>query len=411
MPYAPAAPRSPAPGHRDAILPEVAGIFERLAGARRRLAARDEATLAAQVAIAGIPSPSGEEGERGAWIARGLRAGGCRDVTIDPAGNVVAAYPGEGALAPVVVCSHLDTVFPRATALEVRREGMRLVGPGINDNARGLAALLAIGEELARGGVRTRRPVLLVATTGEEGAGDLRGAKHFFATHDAPHAAIALDGAGDDRIVHRALGARRLRVEFHGDGGHSWSAYGTPNPVHAAALCASRIARVRPPVHPRSTISVGRIGGGIAVNAIAEHAWLEVDARSGDRRTLEWLEREIRRAAVAAADEESGRRAAGTRPLRVAVERIGDRPCGETASDDPLVRIAVEATRLVGRTPALAIASTDANVPIGIGIPAIAIGAGGIGGDAHTEQEWYENVEGPLGIGRALAIVVAAATL
>jgi acetylornithine deacetylase/succinyl-diaminopimelate desuccinylase-like protein len=386
--------------------------FRSLAAARGRLARRDPEIVRAQVELAQIAAPTGEEAERGAWVAGRFAACGLRGVHVDSAGNVVGRWPARGDLDPVVVCAHLDTVFPREVPLAVRRDGARIIGPGINDNGRGLAVTLALAEELARGRVRTARPIDFVATTGEEGVGDLRGAKHFFARRGAQIAAVvALDGAGDERVIHRALGSRRFRVSFCGAGGHSWSAFGTPNAVHAAACCAATLARLPLPAEPRTTLSVGRVGGGLSVNSIPDTAWLEVDLRSTSGVQLDRYEQEIRAAARAALDEENGRRAAGTSTLSLALEVIGDRPGGETPADHPLVQSALEATRLVGRSPELALASTDANVPMSRGIPAIAIGAGGRGGDAHTPHEWFENAEGTLGVARALTIVVAAAGL
>ena len=373
------------------------------------VAARDRETIARQVTLAHIAAPSGEEADRAAWFTAQLRAQGATDVRDDEVGNVICRLRGTEPLEPLVVLSHLDTVFPRTTHPTVRPEGGRLIGPGINDNARGLAALLTIVAELLAGRHRTRRPIVLVGTTCEEGAGDLRGAKHYFAREPHAAAAIALDGAGDSRIVHRALGARRFRVTFDGPGGHSWGAFGVPNAVHAAAVCATRLARLHLPGVPQASLSVGRIGGGMCVNAIPEHAWLEVDVRSPDRPTLDWLEREVHRAARDAQAEENDGRTRGGAVLTAAVERFGNRPPGETPVEHPLVQAAMEATRAIGAQPELALASTDANVPMSLGIPAIAIGAGGIGGDAHTDHEWFENVEGPRGIARALAVILSAA--
>jgi di/tripeptidase len=270
--------------------------------------------------------------------------------------------------------------------------------------------MLALAAEIDGVRLRTRRPVEFVATTGEEGLGDLRGAKHYFAERgrDA-HAMVALDGAGDERIIHRALGSRRFRISYKGPGGHSWAAFGVPNAVHAAATAAARIARLPLPLTPRTTLSVGRIGGGLSVNSIPDSAWLEIDLRSTSAPYLDEIERTIRRVAHGAMEEENYKRAAGTRPLGVDIEMIGSRPCGETAAEHALVQAAMEATRLVGRQPDLALASTDANVPISQGIPAIAIGAGGRGGDAHTHGEWFDNVHGTLGVARALTIVATAA--
>jgi acetylornithine deacetylase/succinyl-diaminopimelate desuccinylase-like protein len=385
---------------------------EALRHARTRLAVHDEETVRAQIAVSEIAAPTGEENERAAWVARRFEGLGLREVRIDDAGNVVGRRPGRANVPPVAVCAHLDTVFPRQTRVSVTREGTRLSGPGIGDNGRGVAAMLALATALDGEHLATQRPVDFIGTTGEEGAGDLRGAKHHFAHArcDAV-AAVILDGAGDERIVHRALASRRYRLTFTGPGGHSWTAYGVPNAVHAAAVATARLARVPLPSTPRTTLSVGRIGGGLSVNSIPERAWVEVDVRSASTPMLHRLDREVREAAAAGAAEENARRAVGTTALVYAVEVIGERPGGETPADHPLVLAAMEATRLIGRAPELAIASTDANIPISLGIPAIAIGAGGRGGDAHTSGEWFDNTDGPLGLARALGVVVNAAGL
>lgn len=383
-----------------------------LAHARASLAMSDAELIDSQIAISEIAAPTGEEQERGEWVAARFRALGLSRVHADTAGNVIGTREGSVDEAPVVICAHLDTVFPRAVGLRVQRDGMRLIGPGIGDNGRGLAAMLALAGVIDGDALRTRAPVVFVATTGEEGSGDLRGAKALFAS-EMSHAAaaIALDGAGDERIVHRALGSRRFRVHFQGAGGHSWTAFGVPNAVHAAAITGAMLARIALPALPRTTLSVGRIGGGISVNAIPDDGWLEIDLRSTSEMALRTFESEIRAAAAAALHEENLRGVRGAPPLSLEIRVIGDRPSGETDASLPLVVAAMEATQLIGREADLATASTDANVPISRGIPAIAIGAGGRGGEAHTPAEWFENSAGQLGVVRALAIVVAAAGL
>ncbi len=389
---------------------DVPALFDRLAPARARLLSLDERVLRTQIALSEIPSPTGGESARAAAIATRFRALGLRGVRTDGAGNVLGVRDGEAAALPVVVCAHLDTVFPEGTTVDVARDGQRITGPGIVDNSRGLAAMLALAEVIDGTRVRTRRPIVFAATVGEEGAGDLRGAKHLFSRLDAmPAACIALDGAGDDRIVHRALGARRFRVTFRGAGGHSWAAYGVPNPVHAAGAAAAKLAAMPLPRVPRTTLSVCRIGGGLSVNTIPDEAWLEVDLRSSSAATLDECTAEVRHAVRAAAREENARRAPGTTPLTVDVTAIGDRPCGELSREHSLVRAAAAATQAIGRIPELVTASTDANVPISLGIPAIAIGAGGRGGGVHTAAEWFDNTDGSLGVARALTVLVAAA--
>jgi acetylornithine deacetylase/succinyl-diaminopimelate desuccinylase-like protein len=255
------------------------------------------------------------------------------------------------------------------------------------------------------------RPVEFVATTGEEGAGDLRGAKHYFARAAESYAVIAIDGAGDERIINTGLGSRRFRIVYRGPGGHSWAAFGVANPVHAAARAASVLAglRISGADGLRSALSVSRIGGGMSVNSIPEDAWLEVDVRSTSDAALERIEREVREIASAAATQENQRRAPGSDALRFDVARIGARPGGSTPDDSPLVTAAVAATRLVGREPELATASTDANAAMSVGVPAIAIGGGGRGGAAHTSREWFDSTGAPAGVERAMTIVATMA--
>ena len=394
------------------VSPDVPELFARLAPVRERLAQADERVLRTQIALSEIPAPTGDEHARGASVAARFRALGLQDVVTDDVGNVTGSRRGATDEAPVLVCAHLDTVFPEGTAVGVARDGRQLTGPGIVDNSRGLAAMLALAEAVDGTSLRTRRSILFAATVGEEGAGDLRGAKHLFARlHTTPSACIALDGAGDDRIVHRALGARRFRVVFHGMGGHSWAAFGVPNPVHAAGAAAAKLAALPLPRTPRTTLSVCRIGGGISVNVIPEEAWIEIDLRSSSAGVLERCSLEIEQAMRAAVREENLRRSPGTSPLTFDVTTIGDRPCGELPKEHPLVRAAAAATYAIGRTPELVTASTDANVPISLGVPAIAIGAGGRGGGVHTPSEWYDNTDGALGVARALTVLVAAAGL
>ena len=374
-----------------------------------RLRARDAATIASQIEVTQIASPTGGEQRRGAWVAHRFSSVGLASVRTDAFGNVVGRRPGATPGPAVVVCAHLDTVFPAETDLTVRREGRRLHAPGIGDNGRGLAAMLALAEEIDGESIRTRQPIDFVATTGEEGAGDLRGAKGFFAEAPRPASVVALDGAGDERIVHRALASRRYRIVFSGTGGHSWAAFGVANPVPAAGLATARLAALLLPHEPRTTLTVGRLGGGISINSIPEDGWLEVDLRSVSSTVIERFDSEVRRIVRLTESDENARRSSGTPGLTSRLEVIGDRPGGETPAGHLLVQSALEATRAISRAPELVTASTDANVPISLGIPAIAIGAGGRGGGAHTVGEWFENTEGALGIARALRIVVAAA--
>jgi acetylornithine deacetylase/succinyl-diaminopimelate desuccinylase-like protein len=396
------------PEAMDALL-----TLEGVRAARAFIERSDEATLGRQAALSAIPAPTGAEGARGARVAEMLNEAGLMDVQVDEVGNVRGWYRPGFRNGSVVISAHLDTVFGPELDVSVARHGPRLEGPGIADNARGLAALVTIGEALVRARVETRRPVLFAATVGEEGSGDLRGVRHLFgpSAHPPvrPSAFIALDGAGIERIVHRALGARRYRITYHGPGGHSWAAFGVANPANAVGRAVALVADLPAPHSPRSSCAVVRIGGGTGLNSIPQEAWFDLDLRSEEPRALEKLDTAVQAILTQSLDEENRHRVPGTAPLSIEVRRVGDRPSGLTPRTHPLVQTAVAATRAVGHDHQLACASTDANIPIALGVPAVALGAGGRAGDAHLPTEWYENDKGALGIVRALLVTAAMA--
>jgi tripeptide aminopeptidase len=373
----------------------------------------DEQTLAEQLALVRIPAPPFHEEARGEHVLRRFSELRLGDPRRDEVGNVLASWTPEGADGPpVVVAAHLDTVFPAGTEVEVRTAGKRYHAPGITDNSRGLAGMLAVARVLAGSALPSPRPVLFAATVGEEGIGDLRGAKHLFREGSPLRGAaafVALDGSGLRRIVHRAIGSRRLRVECEGPGGHSWSDRGAPNPIAALGSAVAGIGGLALPHADRSSLTVARIGGGRSVNAIPEDAWMELDLRSEVPGVLGRMEDEVRAVLARAAEAQNVARRAGTPPLRLRVEVIGDRPSGETAAMHPLVRAAASITASLGAPPELVGSSTDANVPMALGIPSIAIGVGGDSGGIHTLDEWYANDGGALGVERALLVVLAAA--
>jgi tripeptide aminopeptidase len=432
-----------------------------LALASARLEARNAQTLDWQCEVSRIAAPTGAEQARAAWMAERFRAVGWNVITTDAAGNVIArrdaseALPGHATprsamrpdaatevsaikisgplIAPLIdplitprsdlpqeaatplpaiwCCAHLDTVFKISDPL-ITREGSRLQGPGISDNGRGLAALLALADALHTADVRTARPIVMACTTGEEGLGDLRGMKQLM--RDAfpqPHAVIAIDGAGDDRIVHSALGSTRWRITFRGAGGHSWADFGVANPVHAAAAVVSALHAVVLPRDPRTTLTVARIGGGESINSIPREAWIEVDLRSTATGVLKDIERLLHDSVGRITKSENVRFSAGAPTLTSEIVLIGQRPSGAVPESDPLVQLAMRETRAMGAQPRLATASTDASVPISLGISAIAIGAGGRGGGTHTPAEWYDDTNGVAGLQRALRIIVKAAGL
>lgn len=385
---------------------------EDLRRVRSRLEARDSDTVALQRRIAAIPSPTGAETARGAFVADEMARRDLAGVRIDRAGNVLgrllAGGGGDGDGPGLVVAAHLDTVFADSVPHDIEDKGGRLTGPGIGDNARGLAVMLVLADALRETDLPSSRAVTLAATVGEEGHGDLRGAKHLFEDPAfRPRAFIALDGAGMERVVHRALGSRRLRATFRGPGGHSWAAFGVPNPAHAVGVATARIAEMPLPAQPRAAVSVVRIGGGNGLNTIPQEAWLELDLRAEAEPAVEQLWGGVTEALGRALDVVNRRRAAGTPPLTLHIEPLGHRPSGTTDERHALVQAALAATRSLGYTPALAAASTDANIAISRGVPGIALGAGGRGGNTHLPSEWFENVDGPAGVLRALLVVLA----
>lgn len=371
------------------------------------LESTDEQTLATQIELSEIPAPPFGETRRGARLVELFRDCGLADVRTDDAGNVIADRPGGRATEPLVVSAHLDTVFPESTDVSVTRSGDLLEGPGISDDARGLACLVAVARAMEHAGLRPLRSLLFVGTVGEEGAGDLRGVKHLFGRDgEASDAAgfISLDGAGLDRIVVHGLGSRRYRVTVEGPGGHSWVDWGTPNPLHALTRIGTRLVDIPLSADPRSTLTLARTGGGKSINAIPQEAWLEVDTRCAANTPLDALQRRIREIV----EEEVSREGPG---LSGRVDVIGHRPGGETPESSPLVQAALEATRARGRMPRLALSSTDANIPMSLGIPSLTLGCGGDAGLAHTTDEWYRNVNGPDGIIRALHTILLYAGL
>lgn len=379
--------------------------------ARSRVYSDDRRTLAEQLELVAIPAPPFGESERGDELAARLRGCGL-DVETDQVGNVLGMLPGvrEPGAPPILLAAHLDTVFPAETELAVRCRGTRIYAPGITDNTRGLAVLLALARAMVDARVPACRPLVFVATVGEEGVGDLRGVKHLF-REGAPwrNAAgfVALDGSGVRRIVHRAVGSRRFRVRVQGPGGHSWADRGVPNPIHALGAAVGGIRMLVADVAD-SVVSIGKIQGGTSVNVIPEEAWIEVDARSEQQQQVARLESDFLKQLRRAVDAENAARRAGSEPLCVRVEPIGDRPGGETPAGAELVRAALAATRVVGERPELAAASTDANVPMSLGVPAVTLGAGGEGGNIHTLAEWYSNRGGNRGVDRALLVALAA---
>ena len=362
-----------------------------------------------QLQINSIPAPPFGESERAEYLRQKFSAYGLTRAQLDDEGNCIALRNGASEAPLLVVSAHLDTVFPADTNVVPRRVGAKLFAPGIADDACGLAALVAIAGALQLCEIETAGSILFVATVGEEGEGNLRGVRYLFTQSEWAgriNAFISFDGAGLDRITNRALGSRRYRVEFRGAGGHSWSDFGTANPVNALARAVARLASYLAPTDPRTTFNVGRIEGGQGVNAIPRQASMDVDLRSASADELLKLDAFFRRSVREAADDENFRRSSGTEPLELVTEMIGERPSGETPAEDPLVQLAWAATEAVGGKASLDQASTDSNLPISLGVPAITLGAGGTSANSHTPDEWYDPRNRAAALKRGLLVIL-----
>lgn len=368
------------------------------------------AITAQHTEICRIPAPPFGEAERAAHLLRLFQERGLSSAEIDREGNVTALRRGRDLHPLLVVSAHLDTVFPAGTDFTVRRDAhSNLRAPGIADDGAGLAALVALVEALQVESVETAGSLLFVATVGEEGAGNLRGVRHLLTNGKwagEVDAFISLDGPGVERITHRALGSRRWLVRVRGAGGHSWGDFGTPSPVHALARAVARLSSYDAPARPRTTFNVGRIAGGTAVNVIAAEAEMEVDLRSESGDELARLDAFFRRGIEEAVNAANDTRRHGCAPLTLDMQLIGDRPSGETPPDSTLVRLAQEATRHLGFRPRLDCSSTDSNIPVSLGIPAVTLGAGGSSGNSHTLDEWYDPRGRHIGLKRNLLVAL-----
>lgn len=404
-------------------------VRDTLSASMARIHAIDADTLALQMRLAAIAAPTGAEHARAAVVARELELLGCT-TRHDSTGNVIAHWESgatKPSLPPIVCMAHLDTVFDADTLLTVSRNGAHVSCPGIGDNGRGIATMLTLARvvhELRVSQSSLHRRIEFVATVGEEGLGNLCGARAYFANRTEwgqpePHAVLVLDGPGDQNIVHHALGSRRYRVTFRGAGGHSWADFGAPNAVHAASRAAAWLADVPRSMNGCVALTVSGIGGGESMNAIPAQAWIEVDVRATDQQLLTRVDSELRRIVQASSHDEVASRFNGghmqnlfateVSAFRYDISLLGERPCGVLPREHALVQLAQVASRWHNIEPISAIASTDANIPLSLGIPAITIGGGGTGGSAHTVHEWYDNTNGPRGIARAFAILSALA--
>ncbi|HWZ34343.1 MAG TPA: M20/M25/M40 family metallo-hydrolase [Bryobacteraceae bacterium] len=361
-----------------------------------------------QVRICEIPAPPFHEEVRGRELERLFKEAGLENVRIDKAGNVIGVRPGASAHPNVVFAAHLDTVFPEGTDVKVKRDGSVLKGPGIGDDCRGLVVVLGVIKALNDAKVKTPGTITFVADVGEEGLGDLRGTKNLFndSLKGQIDKFISVDGTGLS-VTNVGVGSYRYRVTFKGPGGHSFGAFGMVNPIQAMGRAIAKIDSFEVPTTPKTTFNVGRIGGGTSVNAIPFECWMEVDMRSSDKNSLESVNTKFKNAVKEAVDEENARWKRGS--IVANPELVGLRPAGSTSADSAIVLTALAASKLFGFSGTLGEGSTDSNVPMNLGIPAVTIGGGGRGTEAHALTESFDTKDSFLGTQRGLLLVVALA--
>ena len=416
---------SPNPPHADLpeLLPSLQQEVARLAAAPDVRSAfnwfrvHEPQLFAWQMEMARIPAPPFGESARAAWLAERFREVGLDDVRIDDVGNVFGTHSGFGRRY-VALSAHIDTVFPANTPLNIRQQGSRIYGPGVSDNSAGVVAMLAIAALLRSVRIRHALPFVFIGNVGEEGEGDLRGMRHIFSTprwKDSIAYSLVLDGAGADTIVAEALGSRRFEVIVRGPGGHSWSDFGAPNPIVILAKAIETFTATTVPATPKTTFNVGVIRGGTSVNSIPESASMKVDIRSTSMTEMERLEHSLRLALNRAVEDETMsaemRSSAQRRPSGVNCEVvvIGSRPAGELRPGARILQVVRAVDAQLGNAAQVQRASTDANIPLSLGLEAVAIGGGGSGGGAHTLQEWFDCNGRELALKRILLTMLALA--
>ena len=367
------------------------------------------------ITLTEIPAPPFKEQKRAAKFMEMIKAIGADSIWIDVAGNVIALKKGKSGRKKVVLEGHLDTVFPEGTDVTVKHKGDTLMAPGIGDDTRGLAVLLAVMKSMQQANVKTDADIYFIGTVGEEGLGDLRGVKQLFTPGGLKiDSYIAIDGGGIAGITTGGVGSHRYHITFKGPGGHSYGAFGLANPHNAAARAvyyfvkdADAYTRV---AGAKTTYNVGVIGGGTSVNAIPFESWMEVDLRSETPERLSGIDTLLKAAVKKALLEENQMKRSG-KDLTVDVELVGDRPSGVQDNKLPLIQRAMASATFLGSNPRLSNGSTNSNIPISKGVPAVTIGKGGQSGGAHALNEWWVNDKGHLAIEHALLILVSEAGL
>ena len=361
-----------------------------------------------------IEAPPFKEDKRAARYIEMLKEAGLNNVYIDEVGNAIGLRPGRSSDRLVAVVAHLDTVFPAGTDVTVKERDGKLYAPGIGDNTRGLVTVLGMLKAMQHANLQTDADILFVGNVGEEGLGDLRGVKHLF--RDGARkidAMIAIDGGESSRIVYGGVGSHRYRVTFIGPGGHSWGAFGLANPHHALGRMIAifdQNATAITSVGKKSSYNIGRIGGGTSINAIPFESWAEIDMRSGEQENIDAIDAILKAAIKQALEEENAGRLSGP-VLTVDIQQVGKRPAAKGDINQPIVQRASAVTRSFGITPEYELSSTDSNIPISLGVPAVTMSRGGIGGGAHSLNEWWQNADGHLGIQIAMLTLLLEAGL
>jgi tripeptide aminopeptidase len=369
------------------------------------------------VRLTEIPAPPFKEAQRAKAFLEMVRQTGLSNVEMDAEGNVMGLRKGAGTGALVALAAHLDTVFPEGTDVRVKRQGTRLAAPGIGDDTRSLAVLLALVRAMDAARIRTASDILFVGDVGEEGQGDLRGMRYLFQKgpyKDRIKTFISIDGTGEGRVItNGAVGSKRYRVAFKGPGGHSYGAFGLVSPALAMGNAIQKISKISVPASPKTTFNVGTVGGGTSVNSIPYESWMELDLRSESPAELSKLDRTVNALLLQAAGEENHTRSTGQGKITVDAKLIGDRPSGETPKTSALVQTAAAVVTAMGWTPQFNFSSTDANIPISLGIPAITLDSGARGGREHALDEWIDvdKTTSLPGVQAILAILLTAAGL
>ena len=367
--------------------------MEAYQGALRRLDEEYDRFVEELVQLTEIPAPPfGEEARASTYMAM-LRDAGLTNVEMDQIGNVMGLRRGTGEAPLLAVAAHLDTVFPEGTEVEVRREGNRLRAPGIGDDTAGLATLLAVARVLNETDLETESDLLFIGNVGEEGAGDLRGVKHLFRDgkyKDQIGGFISVESGGQSTITTGALGSLRYRVTFKGPGGHSYGAFGLVSPAYAMGNAIRKVSAISVPETPKTTFNIGIVEGGTSVNSIPFETSMVVDMRSESRDELEKLVETFLDLVHEAVEEENVTRSISEGQIELEMTLVGDRPSGQTSESANIVKFAVAAFEAFGIRPTFRISSTDSNVPISLGIPAITIGRGGLSGRSHSLDEWVD---------------------